>query len=256
MEIESLFLFNSPLFFFTLLFFSIYFFAIFIIFKNWNSSSKYEASSCFISLFHGTPAVFLALKSLLLLQQEEENFFKFSAKNTSFQDLVLEFSISYFIVDLTHYIIFIPNDILFKAHHLVTLYVLFSCRFIIHHGAVSILVFLLLAEITSPCQNTWSLARYKSLDLPIANRYYEFLSPIFLSFYSFVRGILGPFFAFKIGVFFINGGGNGFIPLWGLVSWSIVTVATIGISILWVFNQWVSLFRRRRAHNNVFKKVS
>lgn len=241
---------------FTLMFFAIYFSAYFIIFKNW-SSSRFEASSCLMSLAHGTPAVLLALNSLPT--REFFSQLSFFAENTRLQDTVLEFSIGYFIVDLSHYAIFVPTDVLFIAHHLATLYVLCTCRYVIHHGAVSILGFLVLAEITSPCQNTWSLARFRKLDSPGAAAYYEFLSPFFFAFYSVVRGILAPFFVFKLVrmmIFVHNGerGGNGLlIPMWGLVSWMVVIVIAIGISILWVMNHWVGLYRRKSID---FKKVN
>lgn len=241
----------APLISFTLMFFAIYFFAYLIIFKNW-SSSRFEASSCLMSLAHGTPAVVLALNSLPTQDFSEHSFL---AENTRLQDTVLEFSIGYFIVDLSHYAIFVPTNVLFIAHHLATLYVLCTCRYVIQHGAVSILVLLVLAEITSPCQNTWSLARYRKVDLPGAAAYYEFLSPIFFTFYSVVRGILAPFYVFKLllMMFFVNGAGNGLIPLWALVSWMVIIVTAIGISISWVLNHWVALYRRKFIE---LKKVS
>ncbi|KAL3501054.1 hypothetical protein ACH5RR_035503 [Cinchona calisaya] len=254
MEIESLFLFNSPLLSFTLMFSIIYSLGYFLLLKKWGSS-RYEASSCFISLFHGTPAVILAISSLIKSPQNN-NFFHldFAAQNTSFQDLVLEFSIGYFIIDVLHYMIFIPKDVLFIAHHLATLYVLATCRYIVHHGAVSILGLLVLAEITSPCQNTWSLARYRKVDLPEAARYYEFLSPYFFTFYSAVRGILGPLYVLKMGAVFASGAADGgLIPKWAWISWMIVIVVAIWVSILWVLNLWIDLSRRRA---NLFKKVS
>jgi hypothetical protein len=251
MEMGTLFLSASAVLSFTLMFFAIYFSSYFFIFKNWGSS-RYQAASCLMSLAHGSPAVILALYSLLENNQDLSQL-NFAAENTSLQDMVLEFSIGYFIVDLSHYMIFIPTDVLFIAHHLATLYVLCSCRYVIHHGAVSILVLLVLAEITSPCHNTWSLARYRKVDLPEAARYYEFLSPIFFTTYSVVRGVLAPLYAFKLGLIFLSGAAKGLIPIWGLISWMVVIVTAIGISIMWVLNQWIGLYNRRA---NELKKVN
>lgn len=250
MEIESFFLFNSPLVSFTLMFSAIYCFGNFVLLKKWGTT-RYEASSCFLSLFHGLPAVILAISSLI---KSEKNLFPldFPAQNSPFHDLVLEFSMGYFIIDLLHYMIFIPKDVLFIAHHLATLYVLATCRYVVHHGAVSILGLLVLAEITSPCQNTWSLARFRRVDSPGAARYYEFLSPYFLTFYSVVRGILGPLYALKMGAAFVSGAADGLMPKWAWISWIIVIVTAIWVSILWVLNLWIGLHKRRA---NLLKKV-
>lgn len=251
-EVESFLLFNSPLVSFTLVFSAIYCLGYLVLLKNWGSS-RYEASSCFISLFHGAPAVILAIFSLIKSQDNNLSQLDFVSENTSFQDLVLEFSIGYFIIDLLHYLIFIPKDVLFIAHHLATLYVLTTCRYVVHHGAVSILGLLVLAEVTSPCQNTWSIARFRKVDLPEAARYYEFLSPYFFTYYSVVRGILGPLYAFKIGAVFASGAADGLIPKWAWISWMIVIVVAIWVSILWILNLWIDLFKRRA---NLLKKVS
>lgn len=222
-----------------------------ILFKNWGSR-RCDASSCLISLFHGTPAVLLALNSLLKDQDFGAARINFAAENSSLQDMVLEFSIGYFIVDLLHYLIFIPSDVLFVAHHLATLYVLSSCRYVVHHGASSLLGLLVLAEITSPCQNTWSLARYRKVDLPEAARFHEFLTPFFYSFYSVVRGVLGPLYAYNLVVVFGGGAADGLIPTWAWVSWMVVIFSGIGISILWVMNLWIDLVKSKV---NELKKV-
>ncbi|KAL3511409.1 hypothetical protein ACH5RR_030810 [Cinchona calisaya] len=251
MEIESPLLFNSPLLSFALMFSAIYCFGYFVLFKNWGSS-RYEASSCLISSFHGTPAVILAIFSLI---KSQNNLFPldFPAQNTSFHNLVLEFSMGYFIIDLLHYIIFFPKDFLFMAHHLATLYVLATARYIVHHGAVSILGLLVLAEITSPFQNTWTLAGFRKVDLPEAARFYEFLSPYFFIFYSVVRGILGPLYVIKMGAAFASGEADGLIPRWAWISWMVVIVAAIWVSILWVLNLWIGFCKTRA---NLLKKVS
>ncbi|MCI69720.1 oxidoreductase aldo/keto reductase family, partial [Trifolium medium] len=69
----------------------------------------------------------------------------FAAANTSFQLTVLDYSIAYFVTDLLHYIVFFPSDVLFIAHHLATLFVIFTCRHVVSHGAFSVVVLLVLA---------------------------------------------------------------------------------------------------------------
>ena len=159
--------------------------------------------------------------------------------------MVLDYSSAYFFMDLLHYMIFIPSDVLFIAHHLATLYVFLTCRYIVHHGGSAILVLLVLAEVTSACQNTWTFARFRKADVPVAAKVYERLSPVFYAFYSVVRGVLGPLFVYKIGVFYASGGADGVIPRWAWISWMIVIVSAILVSILWVINLWIDLYRER-----------
>ncbi|KAK6789257.1 hypothetical protein RDI58_013056 [Solanum bulbocastanum] len=228
---------------FSLFFSIIYFFGYFIIFKDWKEKLKFDASSCIMSLVHGTLATILSIYSI---SQTSFQILDFSIKNSTFQEMILEYSVAYFLVDLLHYLIFHPSDILFIAHHLATLYVFLTCRFIVHHGGVTLISLLVLAEITSPLQNIWSLARYRRIDTPMAAKLYDKLSPVFYMLYSLVRGILGPLFVYKMGLAFASGKGDGVIcrPMW--MSWMVVIVSAILVSILWVMNLWVDLFRERQ----------
>ncbi|KAH0669208.1 hypothetical protein KY285_023366 [Solanum tuberosum] len=121
--------------------------------------------------------------------------------------MILEYSIAYFLVDLLHYLIFHPSDILFIAHHLATLYVFLTCRFIVHHSGVTLISLLVLAEITSPLQNIWSLARYRRIDTPMAAKLYDKLSPM--------------------GLAFASGKGDGVICRAMWMSWMVVIVSAI-----------------------------
>ncbi|KAK2974305.1 hypothetical protein RJ640_026866 [Escallonia rubra] len=226
---------------FTFIFITIYISGYFIIFRNWKGKLRLEASSCLISLAHGTPAVLLSSYSILNSQTQ----LGFASPNTKLQSMVLEYSTAYFVVDLLHYVTFIPGEALFIAHHLATLYVFLTCRYLVHHGAVAILGLVFLAEVTSPCQNTWSLARYRKADVPAAAKFYGFLSPIFYAFYSVVRGIFGPILVYKMVVFYASGAADGVIPRWAWVSWIIVIVSAILVSIFWVSNRWIDYFGER-----------
>ncbi|XP_052197767.1 TLC domain-containing protein At5g14285 isoform X2 [Diospyros lotus] len=150
-----------PLFFW--MFVLIYLIAYFIVFRNWNPKLRPEASSCLISLAHGTPAVFLAWSAIASDPNRG-----FASANTDFQSTVLDYSIAYFLMDLCHYLVFYPSDILFIGHHLATLFVFVTCRYLVFHGAYAILVLLVLAELTSFCQNTWTLASTRRADVPFA----------------------------------------------------------------------------------------
>ncbi|CAN0924664.1 TLC domain-containing protein At5g14285 [Linum grandiflorum] len=217
-----------------------YLFAYNILFRRWPPSTRPEASSCLISLFHGTPAVFLASFSLFSHPST------FSSLNTPPQSAVLDFSIAYFLVDLLHYLVFCPGEVLFIGHHLATLFVFITCRYLVGHGAFSILSLLILAEVTSFCQNVWTLAGMRRRDSSIAARVYALLSPPFYAFYSVVRGLLGPYFVWRMGQFYWSGAADLVVPRWVWVSWMVVVVGAISVSILWVANLWVELHRERK----------
>ncbi|KAF8378142.1 hypothetical protein HHK36_029479 [Tetracentron sinense] len=238
MEILALSVPTLPVFF--SMFLLIYLLAYFGVFRNWKPKIRLEASSCLISISHGTPAVFLATYAIVTHSQRG-----FASANTSFQNLVLEFSIAYFLMDVIHYLIFFPSDFTFIAHHLATLFVFVTCRYLVFHGAFAILTLLILAEVTSACQNTWTLASARRSDLATANKLYEILSPPFYTFYSVVRGLAGPFFVYEMGVFYFSGAADSVIPRWVWVSWMIVISTAISMSILWISNLWMELYRER-----------
>ncbi|XP_022154177.1 TLC domain-containing protein At5g14285-like [Momordica charantia] len=240
----------NPLPLFFSIFLSIYLVAYFLIFRNWSPKIRPEASSCAISFAHGTPAVFLASGAILADAARG-----FASANTDLQNSVLDYSIAYFLMDLLHYLIFFPGDLLFIAHHLVTLFVFVTCRYVVSHGAYAILVLLILAEVTSFCQNTWTLARARRGDAEFAARVYNILSPPFYVLYSIVRGFVGPYFLYKMGEFYANGGAESVIPKWVWMSWIFVVATAISVSILWISNLWVELFRERSSSELEKKKT-
>ncbi|XP_073130012.1 TLC domain-containing protein At5g14285-like [Henckelia pumila] len=251
MEIPKFFTSSLPVF--VSWFILAYLFGYFIIFKKWGKLYRAEASSCLMSLAHGNLAFVFSIFSILQSPNSSTRL-DFASRNTAFQNLVLEYSISYFLLDLLHYMVLVPGDVLFIAHHVATLYVLMTCRYVFGVGAVAILGMLVLAEATTTCQNTWSLARYRKDDSTKAAAVLEFLSPIFYAYYSVVRGILGPLLAYKIGLFFTSGLGDGVLPAWAWISWIFVIGTAIGVSVLWVLNLWID-FYRERVHENT-KKLS
>ena len=194
-----------------------------------------------MSLFHGTPAVLLAPYSILADPNRG-----FAASNTKFQKLVLDYSIAYFLMDLAHYIVFFPGDVLFIAQHLATLFVIATCRYVVSHGAFAILFLLILAEVTSACQNICTLAGARRRDVQFAAKVYDFLSPPFCAFYSLVRGFAGPYFVYKMVVCYMGGFTDGLIPSWIWISWVVVVLTAIVVSIMWISNLWVELYRERR----------
>uniref|UniRef100_A0A1D1Y2Q4 Transmembrane protein 136 n=1 Tax=Anthurium amnicola TaxID=1678845 RepID=A0A1D1Y2Q4_9ARAE len=217
----------------------VYIFAYRVIFWNWSPKARPEASSCIISLVHGTPAAIMAVAAILAVPDN----WGFAAPNTDFQCMVLEYSIAYFTTDLLHYVVFYSGDYLFIAHHLATLFVFVTCRFLVFHGAFAILVLLVLAEVTSACQNVWTLAGIQKDESPVAAKVYNYLSPPFYSLYTIARAFVGPLFFYKMSIFYISGKASSVIPLWVSLSWIIVVGGAISVSILWILNHWLELFR-------------
>lgn len=219
-----------------------YLFGYLVVFRSWGPKHRLEAASSFMSLAHGTPATAMAILAVL----HAPNAGDFAALNTNFQGLVLEYSIAYFLVDLLHYVLFYPRDLVFICHHLAVIYVFVTCHYLVHHGAVPILVLLVLAELTSGCHNAWGLAGYRRADAPAAAKFQDALSPYFYTYYSTLRGGLAPVFLHKMGIFYVSGAAENVIPKWAWISWMGVIATAILVSILWIGNHWALWFRQRR----------
>ncbi|KAL7140632.1 hypothetical protein ABFS83_08G001800 [Erythranthe nasuta] len=240
---------SNPLPLFFAVYLILYTVAYFIIFRKWVPKLRPEASSCVISLAHGTPAVFLASAAILSDPARD-----FHSPNTPFQSIVLDYSIAYFLMDLLHYLIFYPTDLLFIGHHLATLFVFLTCRYVVYHGAFAILVLLVLAEVTSLCQNVWTLACARRSDVKFAAKVYDLLSPPFYGLYSVVRGFFGPYFVYRMFAFYLSGAADSVIPKWVWISWVVVVFMAISVSILWILNRWIEFFSERK--NNVAVAVA
>lgn len=166
-----------------------------------------------------------------------------ASANTDLQNTVLEYSIAYFITDLLHYLVFLPHDILFILHHVATVYVFFTCRYMVHYGAYEILVVLIFAESTSACQNVWSLAGFRKADVGFADELYRALCLPFYVLYSVVRGVVGPLFVYQMWSVYCGQGDEFVVPKWAWVSWMVVIVIGILLSVVWILCNWIDLYR-------------
>jgi hypothetical protein len=222
-----------------------------LVFRRWSPRQRLDGASCLISLFHGTPAALASAGAILALPAGARSF---AAPNARLQDHVLDYSVAYFTMDLLHYLAFLPGDVLFIAHHLATLFVFLTCRYLVRHGAYALLVLLVLAEVTSLLQNVWTLAGIWRDQSPAAARVYGALSPPFYALYTLVRGVAGPLFLLKMAAFYVSGQAVDVIPWWVRISWILVVGTAIAVSNLWIWNLWKELVREWKQAPSKSKK--
>ncbi|KAL1193566.1 TLC domain-containing protein [Cardamine amara subsp. amara] len=229
------------------LFFSIFIFVYLIgylfIFRRWSPESRPLASSCLMSLLHGVAAVVLSTRALVSNPNRG-----FSSPNNQSQNSVLDFSSAYFFADLLHLSVFpspAGGDSLFAAHHAAVLFVFLTCRYLVAHGACALLALLIIAEATSVCQNSWTLADARGPDAPLAVSVHRFVTLPFYASYSVCRCVLAPLLIFKMTWFYVSGGADDVIPRWVWVSWTVVIFTAVTVSILWIWNLWVLFFQEK-----------
>ncbi|XP_002993813.2 TLC domain-containing protein At5g14285 [Selaginella moellendorffii] len=232
----------------SLLFFAtLYATAWFFIFRSWSKHKRCRAASSSISFAHALVGASLAMADMV------SSPWTLDAPNTAFQNRIMEWSMAYFIVDLFHYFLAVPEDHLFIAHHLATLTYMISCRYYTLHGAKSVMSLIAAGEATTPLQAIWTLARLAKDEFPVAERVYTALSPTFTLLFTIVRGMLGPFLLGKLASFYLWGRADTVIPRWLAWFWVFeVSFAVVG-SMIWVFRLWRGLFKLNSQRSGFWK---
>ncbi|KAL2335216.1 hypothetical protein Fmac_016429 [Flemingia macrophylla] len=226
---------------FLVLYVSIYLVGYFIVFRKWSPDDRPEASSCFLSLFHGTPAAVLAAAAILSADSRS-----LDATNTGFQNLVLDNSAAYFVVDLVHLALFFRGgeEAMFVAHHLATLFVLVTCRHVASGGAVAVLALVALGEATSAFQDAWRLGRLRRSEAPRVARACDALTVPFCCLYTVLRGVFGPCVVVRMVVVYSRG--KGTVATWVCVSWVVVVSLAIVGSLVWVSSLCVQVYIEKK----------
>jgi hypothetical protein len=229
---------ESPIFWQSSLMFAvIYLVGYFVIFRNWRGRPRFDASSCGISLVHGTLSAILATQDILSQP------WALDAPNSLRQKQIMEYSMAYFFIDLLNYMYAAPDDFLFIGHHIATFTYMFSCRYVTGYGATSVMCLIAAGEATSPVQNIWTLARMSRNESPLAKRIYTSLSPPFTVYFTLVRGILGPYLVWELGKFYLAGKADAVVPRWLAYCWMFKIAFAIFGSMVWVYKLWVGLIK-------------
>nr|XP_024374495.1 TLC domain-containing protein At5g14285-like [Physcomitrium patens]XP_024374496.1 TLC domain-containing protein At5g14285-like [Physcomitrium patens]XP_024374497.1 TLC domain-containing protein At5g14285-like [Physcomitrium patens]PNR55152.1 hypothetical protein PHYPA_006047 [Physcomitrium patens] len=224
----------------------VYFYGYFFIFNRlWKGRYRYEAASCGMSLTHGTVVAVLCCYEIFSKE------WVLDAPNTPFQDKIMEYSMAYFIVDMLNLAFTAPDDYLFIIHHIGTLSYMISCRYFIHHGAVSVMCCIAGGEVTSPVQNIWTLAKLAKDASQKAKQLFISISPYFTVYFSIVRGGFGPYLTWTLGKFYLRGHADNIMPRWLAWCWMFKLAFAIVASMLWVKDLWLALFSRTKPQGPV-----
>ncbi|KAK4409981.1 TLC domain-containing protein [Sesamum angolense] len=147
-------------------------------------------------------------------------------------------SIAYFYIDLLHFLLFEPSAFLFIAHHLISLFGFLTCRYVVYHGALAVLGLLILAEVTSSCQNVWALASMRRSDVELAGEVFDLVSPPLYALYSIIRGLF-DLIVYRMWAFYGTGVADDVMPQWVWISWVSLAVVMIFFSIFRISILWV-----------------
>ncbi|MCO5572566.1 hypothetical protein L7F22_026322 [Adiantum nelumboides] len=224
------------------LFISIYAVGFFSLFPRWRHKARFEAASCSMSLVHGAISSTLAAYDLLLVP------WRLDAPNSPLENALMDFSIAYFLVDLLHYLLFIPEDFKFIGHHVATSIYMLTCKYYIGHGALSVMALMAVGEMTTPLQSVWTIARLGRDISPSARRIYEGASLPFTIFFTCTRGLVGPLLTWILCKFYLSSEGRRVIPFWLAALWMGMVVIGMAGSIMWMQSLWVGLrkFKSRK----------
>lgn len=214
---------------------------------------RYKAASCCMSIVHGTSTSLAAIIYMLHLLYTHNDLASINteghpkqvswlnshlgAPNTPFQEAIMEYSTAYFLIDLLHYVLFVPNQPLFILHHIFTTSYMLSCRFYTKHGAFSTIVLFAVAECTSFLQNLWSFA-----SLTENTSLFNSLNVPFLTIFTVFRGVATPWATWKLCAYYLfSAEASSVVPYWLALYWMGSVFMGITGSLYWVAMHWAKL---------------
>ncbi|MCO5575834.1 hypothetical protein L7F22_029639 [Adiantum nelumboides] len=240
----------------SLVFAGIYILGYCIIFaRRWprGAPERYKAASCCMSIVHGPStslAATLYMIRLFYMERQHPSAYPhdrnswlnshLGASNTPFEEAIMEFSIAYFLIDLLHYVLFVPNQPLFIIHHIFTTSYMLSCRFYTRHGGFSTIVLFAVAECTSWLQNLWTIA-----SLTKSTALFNKLNIPFLTMFTIFRGIVTPWATWQLCQYYLFSlQALAVVPNWLALYWMCSVFMGIVGSLYWVAAHWAKLIAK------------
>ncbi|KAH7414883.1 hypothetical protein KP509_14G016000, partial [Ceratopteris richardii] len=206
---------------------------------------RFKAASCCMSILHGTSTSIYMLNLFYTDKQqdgggENSSTMKFwlasrlGAANTRFEEAIMEYSTAYFLVDLVHYLLFVPNQPLFVLHHVFTSSYMLSCRFYTGHGAFSTIILFVVGESTSFLQNVWTISL-----LTHSAKLFNLLNVPFLIMFSIFPGVLTPWATWQLCLYFLfSREASAVVPFPLAHYWMWSVFMGISGSLYWVSTHW------------------
>ncbi|KAH7414888.1 hypothetical protein KP509_14G016500 [Ceratopteris richardii] len=224
---------------------------------------RFKVASCCMSIVHGTSTSMAAAIYMLNLFYTDKQQMSWSptpssnnsstmkfwlasrlgVANTRFEEAIMEYSTAYFLVDLDHYLLFVPNQPLFVLHHVFTSSYMLSCRFYTGHGAFSTIILFVVAESTSSLQNVWTISL-----LTHSAKLFNLLNVPFLIIFSIFRGGLTPWATWQLCLYFLFSREASAVVPFPLALYSMWSVF-MGISgiLYWVSTHWAKLMSKKKS---------
>ncbi|KAI8107357.1 hypothetical protein M9435_002388 [Picochlorum sp. BPE23] len=140
-------------------------------------------STCCNSFIHGLCCI---LAGCSILSQWDDR--KLDHVNSELQNQVVQFSFAYLASDTLN-AIFFDWDVLFLAHHVLSLLYLYAVLQL-QVGAVSAVFVFFLGEVTSPIFNSFTVLRELKKDYKWASPWFHLVSPIFTVSFVLVRSVI------------------------------------------------------------------
>ena len=189
-----------------------------------NGHVKYMIQSSSVSLFHGFFVFCMSTYQVLT------NPYELDAPNSPAIEGILAYSTGYFIVDFLYLLFFMPDQVLYMAHHGMCLAYM-SSAIAVGRGGLSVMLLMSMGECTNPFHNLWHILVevLKEKDPPAwAQRAYGFVTPALNGTYPIMRLLVSPVGIFHLVWFFmLSGAAADTVPLAVRILWSLIALGVL-----------------------------